>query len=180
VASRPAHEEAAQRFDEGVQAYGRGEYARAVALFEHAWRLAPTPEVLYNLARVHDTLGHDARSARYYVAYVRQAGEIPPAQREEIDAAFARLQRRVAWLRVRAQAPVAIDGEPLSHLPSTVPIAVLPGVRTVRVGEQTPVAVRLRPGETVTLDFTVPLALVLISSEGQGELRTATLQSPGR
>jgi hypothetical protein len=164
---RDARVLAARSFDEGVGAYGRGEMARSLASFERAFALAPSAAVLFNIARVHDAMGHAPQAARYYVAYLRVASDtIPVAQRREIDDALARIATQVGWVLVRTRAaPVTIDGVRLLPWNAGTPVAVWPGVRTVRVGEQAPVAVRAHVGEVVALDYDNPDAMLYISTE---------------
>jgi hypothetical protein len=164
---RDARVLAARSFDEAVGAYGRGETARALAAFERAFALAPSAAVLFNIARVHDAMGHAPQAARYYVAYLRAAGDvISPSQRREIDDALTRIATQVGWVVVRTRdAPVTIDGVRLLPWNAGGPVAVWPGVRTVRVGEQAPVAVRAHVGEVVALDFDNPDAMLYISAE---------------
>src|SRR5262249_9211163 len=98
----PASAEAARDFDHGVEAYERGEYLRALGSFQRAYALEPRPAVLYNLARVHEMLGHSAQAVQCYIACSRTAGALSAEHRGEIDAAVTRLQGRVGWLMVRA------------------------------------------------------------------------------
>jgi len=143
---------AARAFDEGVASFDRGEFARALASFDTALRTEPHPVVMFNLARVHDAMGHDAAAARAYVSFLASAvGEDPALVATARDALW-RLRPRIAWLRLRApegalvgdQVVAASDGEQL------VPID--PGFRIVHLGERNVIAVRARSGDVFVLD----------------------------
>ncbi|KPK81404.1 MAG: hypothetical protein AMS25_06415 [Gemmatimonas sp. SM23_52] len=67
-----AAEPAARWFQEGVAAYGRGEYAQARELFERALAVWPQdPNLLYNLGNVHYELGGRGTAVAFWVRALR-------------------------------------------------------------------------------------------------------------
>ena len=54
---------AAEEFDAGRQAYKSGDYARAAAHFENAFRDAPSPQTLRMAIRARNKVGNEARAA---------------------------------------------------------------------------------------------------------------------
>jgi len=61
------------------EAYGRQEYAEAVALYQKAYALTPNADIiLYNIARIYDSGLHDSKRAiDYYLRYAAAAGAAP-------------------------------------------------------------------------------------------------------
>ena len=61
------------------EAYGRKEYAEAVALYQKAYALTPNADIiLYNIARIYDAGLHDGKRAiDYYLRYAAAAGAAP-------------------------------------------------------------------------------------------------------
>ena len=60
------------------EAYERKEYAEAVTLYKQALEAAPSADIVYNLARIHDTKLKDRRLAiEYYRRYTLDTGADP-------------------------------------------------------------------------------------------------------
>ena len=77
---------AAQAF----QAYAQRDYEKAVALYLQAYEAAPSADILYNIARVHDLGLHDvALAISFYQDYVLS----PDAEPRRIEIARERLSR---------------------------------------------------------------------------------------
>lgn len=103
---RPDREETARtRFAEGQAAYQAGDFPRAAEAFLAAYRAVASPEIAFNIAKVHERMGDLDVAIRYYELYLRRA-EI-----EESEAAHVRdvVDRLKAEKRRRSQAvqPVA-------------------------------------------------------------------------
>lgn len=166
---------AERSFDAGVAAFARREYAASLVAFDRAYRLAPNPDVLFNLARTHDALGHDVEAARYYLAYMRSGSSVPTAVAREVGDAMFRIQSRVGWVLVRGRTDITVDGDALAFVPRGTPIAVSPGVHTVRDSDaRTAVAVRSRAGEVLALSFGARDAVVLLETQPLSVLNIAT------
>ena len=166
---------AARSFDAGVAAFARRDYAASLAAFDRAYRLAPNTDVLFNLARTHDALGHDVEAARYYVAYMRSATDIPQSITRECQDALFRIQSLVGWVMVRGRTRVTVDGTALAFMPRGTPIAVSAGVHTIRAeDDRTSVAVRSRAGEVLALSFATRDAVVLLETQPLSELNVGT------
>jgi tetratricopeptide (TPR) repeat protein len=62
----------------GFEAYERKEYAEAVTLYKQALEAAPSADIVYNLARIHDTKLKDRKLAiEYYRRYTLDTGADP-------------------------------------------------------------------------------------------------------
>ncbi|MDD9935108.1 MAG: tetratricopeptide repeat protein [Myxococcales bacterium] len=99
-------------FERGLDAYGRGKLDEALRHFERAHALAPSGELLFNLARVHERMGNARRSIELYRRYLRRSG-IEPAERQDIEARIERLQALTARQQVATIKPPA-DGAALT------------------------------------------------------------------
>jgi hypothetical protein len=55
---------AANDFDLGIAAFERGEYSVALEYFNRAFETSPASAVLFDIARAHELMRHDALAAR--------------------------------------------------------------------------------------------------------------------
>lgn len=97
----------------GIEYYDRAQYRLAAREFEEAYRLAPRPPLLYDIARSCQKLGDLGRAVEFYEAYLLAA---PSAlETELINGSLATMRPRVAEVRITSRAKVAalfVDGEP--------------------------------------------------------------------
>jgi tetratricopeptide (TPR) repeat protein len=63
-------DEARGAFDAGRAAYRAGRFTEALDYFQRAYQLEHQPEILYNIALVHDRLRHDGEALDYYRRYL--------------------------------------------------------------------------------------------------------------
>jgi len=97
-----------QAFDE----YSKKHYREAVALYEHAYAIAPSPDALYNIARVYDLgLRDRARAIAAYQRFLAEPGA-PPDRVERAAARASELLRaeRAERSRQGAASPSASEG----------------------------------------------------------------------
>ncbi len=57
-----AQAQAGAVYQQGVSAFKAGDFQTALERFERAYKLDPSPILLYNLARAHQEMGHWVRS----------------------------------------------------------------------------------------------------------------------
>lgn len=88
------HAEARQHFEAGVRYYEGGDFPHAVEEFLAAYRLAPSPELSYNVARAYERMGEGAEAIRYYRTYL----DDPSAQenRAEVERKIAQMEAAAA------------------------------------------------------------------------------------
>ena len=80
---RAALAEARSAYREGREAFARGDYLQALARFERAYELDPSPVLRFNLARAAEELGWADRAVVHYRAYLEAS---PRAEdREEVE-----------------------------------------------------------------------------------------------
>ena len=112
----------AERYaEEAFLAYGRQDYARAVALYHQALEAAPSADIVYNLARVYD-LGLRDRSLamRFYARYLDDPGAVP----SRIDTS----RQRLAELGAAGQAPTSpAPARPVAASPPSTDVATSGG-----------------------------------------------------
>lgn len=94
--AQDATDRARDLFTRGVAAYSAGRLEEAAGLLGEADALLPSPELAYNLGRVHERMGHVEEAVRYYRRYL-DAGTADEASRADVEArvaALADLERR--------------------------------------------------------------------------------------
>jgi hypothetical protein len=77
--------EAERLFQQGLKAYDAREFARAIEAFEAAHRLAPLPEIVFDIAMSHRALGDCPRAAKAFdtfIAAVSSSDPLLPRARE--------------------------------------------------------------------------------------------------
>jgi tetratricopeptide (TPR) repeat protein len=139
---------AAVRFQQAVELYREGSYEGALAEFRKACQISPSYRVLFNIAQtqyaLHDFVGAH-KSLMQYTAEGR--GEIPADRRAQVDEMLAKLDERIAQLRISTNvtgADIRVDGVSVgeSPLPGLVPVNV--GTRKVSAFKNgAPEAVRM-------------------------------------
>ncbi|WP_437957515.1 hypothetical protein WME76_40380 [Sorangium sp. So ce119] len=147
---------AARAFEEGERAFRAGDFARAAAAFEAAYRAAPHASPLWNAARSWHRAGEIGRAANLYARYLREAPPDAP-DRDAATAALGRIAPRLGRIDVYA-----------------------PGARDVRVDE-VPVegaSVHVNPGSHVVAGEVDGQVLRRTEVIGAGEVRSVALVAP--
>ena len=143
---------AADAFDEGVHAFDRGEHARALSAFETAYRIAPHPTVLFNIARAYEAMGHDTAAARRFLEFLDADTHRDEALRVAVVDALMRIRPRIAWLRVRALEGAVVSDAIVAPSEREQIVPVDPGLRTVRVSQRNAIVVRVSAGDELTVE----------------------------
>jgi tetratricopeptide (TPR) repeat protein len=123
AASAPARgsdddEIARAHFATGLSYYDTGRWEPAAREFLEAYRLAPRPALLYNIARTYEKLDDPGRATIYYRRYLEVSPQAP--ERAQVVGTLEKLAGRVGTLRVRssvAHAEVVVDGESIGAVP---------------------------------------------------------------
>jgi hypothetical protein len=161
--------EAREAFRRGAELARDAQWSAALATFERASRLRPSPGTTYNIGICERALGHYVRARRTFVRALDQRGsdgELPEATVLEIRKLRAEIDGLVATLDVTlvpGDARIAIDGAPLEVLGKEGEYPVLlAGTSPSGPGRSAPAAtfrVVLDPGHHV----------VVLSREGFGD-----------
>jgi tetratricopeptide (TPR) repeat protein len=130
-------QQAAARFERGVELYGEGNLDAALVQFERAYELIPNYRVLYNLAQIQAERHEYVAALSLYQRYLEQGGDqVPAARRDESRAQIESLREHVAELWVESDvegAKLFVDDELVGELPLAAPISIDAGVRHVRL-----------------------------------------------
>jgi hypothetical protein len=174
---------AAREFDDAVAAFERGEFARALAGFEAAYRESPHPIVAFNLARVHERVGHQRSAVRYYLAFLDGDTSPDRTMSTEARAAVDRLRSRVTLLRVYAPAGAVVDGEGISPSPYEHWVVVDPGLRPIESSAGSRVVIRATPGDALSIECPRENGAIVVgattfgATNGAAGLATALLET---
>jgi hypothetical protein len=99
---------------EAFEAYRSKDYDQAVALYRKALEATPSPDILYNLARIYDTKLKDRASAiEFYSRYADDPGADPARLRMVTE----RLTRLRELERIASQ---STDGSPTAPVPGSI------------------------------------------------------------
>lgn len=103
--SDEAKAQAREKFTQGNEAYARGEFREALAAFDAAYKLAPLPGFLFNVAQCHRQLGAHERAAFFYRRYL-SLSEKEPANAPMVKELIAEMDAHVAGkASAQAKAP---------------------------------------------------------------------------
>lgn len=164
--------QARTHFRAGVDAFTRGEYSVALSEFQSAYRIAPHHAVRVNIANCYMHLGRPIDALNHFESFLSEAaaaGPIQPRQRQEVDSQIAELRHQVGEVQVRIEPStvrdpiVIVDGQtadargmvrmmPGRHTVEVTADGFAPGRQdvTVTAGEQSTVAILLRPPAAAT------------------------------
>jgi len=95
------------RFQEGVDAFDKGQWENARLSFMEAYALKKHPAVLLNLAQSCNRGGHSGEAARYFQQYLREATTATPAQKADAEKGLA--EARAKGGRVDVTAPAGME-----------------------------------------------------------------------
>jgi hypothetical protein len=111
----------------------------ALTKYRQAYELSRDPRLLFDMAVCERDLKAYARMQDLLVRYEREAGpDLPLAQKTQVDAALAAIQRLVGTVRLdvsEAGASVGVDGEPAGSTPLTGPLVIDLGKHTLSVSK---------------------------------------------
>jgi hypothetical protein len=123
--------EAQARVDRANHLYNEGRYAEALRLYQAAYDLVPSPDILFNIGLAREKTFDYEGCAVALTEYLRQPGDAEQ---------LARARERLARCRARTLVPVKV-----SSLPPSAAIYVGQGARRVLRG-RTPTRLDLPPG----------------------------------
>jgi tetratricopeptide (TPR) repeat protein len=165
-AQAPALESARQLFYEGVAHARHGQWELALAAFQTAYRLAPEPSVLFNLASAQLRAGKLLASSANYRRFLASDEPAPSASaRRAAERQIARIEQRIPRLRIeidglREGDRILLDQARLYPDELGHDMWLDPGVHTVRVdrprGDQEVRTIGVSEGQIRVLSFRLP------------------------
>jgi hypothetical protein len=145
--------EAQRLTDLGTQARARGEAAAALAYFEEAYLILPSPRLHFEIGLAQAAMGRDLAALLALEAFLKDSAEQSPGAIEQAKAEIARLERRIGVVELRAtpaDARLILDGEAVS---SERRIRVAPGAHRFTAEREGYLKIELplqvAPGESV-------------------------------
>ena len=130
-------QEAARRFQQGVELHDAGNYRGAQIEFRQAYRLAPIYNLLFNLGQESVELKEYVEAHQNFVQYLRDGGDkISPQRRIIVEREISRIQKYLASIELNisaAGAEIAIDGIVVGVSPLSEPVQVSIGRRKIVV-----------------------------------------------
>ncbi len=130
-AARPsvvAMNKAKAHFKKGRELQHAGAYDEAIDEYKHAYRLAPRPELLFNIAQCHRLAGHAGDAIEYYQRFLDSAPDDPAADEARGHVASLR-QQMAAQLPLHAPGPAAATPAPAPPAPRAPASSQAPVVR---------------------------------------------------
>jgi hypothetical protein len=129
-------EKAGAHLKRGAQLIDAEDLTGALAEFEAAYRLVPSPTILHNFGIVFQGLERKAAALDAFERFLDEASKAPPATREHARKAVQTLRPQVAELNVKADvagAAIFVDGREVGRTPQERPIYLDPGPHQVSV-----------------------------------------------
>jgi tetratricopeptide (TPR) repeat protein len=130
--SQRAHQQA----ETGAAALAAGATEQALTVLEQAYRLAPLPEILYQLGRVAQAQGRTVPAADLYSRYLESTLDQADAATAELCSKYLReLKAPTAAVTVTAEQGVMllVDGRLAGALPLSAPLLLSPGGHRFRI-----------------------------------------------
>ena len=128
--SESVREAARARLVEGVTLLRAGQYAPALAKFDQAYALVPSPNIYFDRGLAYVGLGHDADALEAFEAFLARADHAPPGTRDKATHERDRLRGRVATLVLTSEplgAEISIDGRSRGATPLSGSLYLDPG-----------------------------------------------------
>jgi tetratricopeptide (TPR) repeat protein len=118
-----AKAQAREKFNAGNDAYAKGDFREALEAFEAAYRLAPLPGFLFNVAQCHRQLGHFTRAASSYRRFLALSEKEPAnaAMVKELIAEMDSKAKAQATSRPAPEKPAPLAKAPAKDRPEAAP-----------------------------------------------------------
>jgi hypothetical protein len=119
----------------GARYLEAGSYARALAAFEEAYRIFPSPKIFFNIGLAQSHLGHAAKAVRAFDTFLAETMDAPAEL-----VARAKTERDVAQSKVATVdisggvtgAEILVDDHPAGKVPLTTPLYLDPGTHRIQ------------------------------------------------
>ena len=121
---------------EGLGLLQKGDSRAALQKFDEAFRLVPSPKILFNRGKAHRALGEDVAALADFERFLDEAPYAPKESRVEAERAVQALRPRLAYLEIQVDdvgSTVSVDGREIGAAPLPRPVVVAPGTHEVRV-----------------------------------------------
>ncbi len=141
--------------DAAASAFEGGQYDLALDRLAQAYRIFPSPNLLYNIGRVQAARGRPLEAVTAFEQFLADAREVPEAARADARAQIQELDKSLGRLVIASELAgvrVALDGQAVGLTPVERPLRTAPGEHTLAADKSgyRPFALRVavRAGET--------------------------------
>jgi PEGA domain len=120
----------------GVHLMDQGDDKGALAKFEEAFRLFPSPKILFNMGRAHFALHEEVEALTAFERFLDESPYAPKESREEAERVITQLRPRLSYLDLQVDdndSKISVDGREVGTAPLARPVIVTPGPHEVRV-----------------------------------------------
>ena len=121
---------------EGLGLLQKGDSRAALQKFDEAFRLVPSPKILFNRGKAHRALGEDVAALADFERFLDEAPYAPKESRVEAERAVQALRPKLAYLEIQVEdvgSTVSVDGGEIGAAPLPRPVVLAPGTHEVRV-----------------------------------------------
>jgi hypothetical protein len=119
----------------GVRLMDRGDNRAALDKFEAAFRLFPSPKILFNMGKAHHALGQEVEAVGDLERFLDEAPYAPKESRDEAERLVAALHPKLSYLDLVTDdvgSLISVDGHQIGAAPLPRPLVVPPGAHEVR------------------------------------------------
>lgn len=156
--------QASAAFARAVAAENREDWRAAILEYEEAYRLAPHPDVLYNLGAVYERLGELRAAAEHYQQYLDTKPDA--ADHAKVERKIAALEQRPSKVAIATTPPgatVIVDGDRRGAAPLELTLTAGTHQLVAEAGGR-------KVRRTITLAYGEPLAITLPVDAARGTL----------
>ena len=152
---------------EGTALFDRGDLAGALAKFQTAYGVYPSPKLQFNIGQADRDLGRPVEALEAFDRFLAQAPDAAPEILAEARQSVAELKSKLGQLKIECPtsgASVELDGRPLGITPMPAPIWTMPGRHRITLRHPqyttTTATVDVVAGQTQAITQKLGLALV--------------------
>jgi hypothetical protein len=171
----PNTAQAAEEFVKGTEAVKAGQWNEALAHFERANQIKPSPIAVFNIGYCQRATGRYVLAIQSFDEALKRADAMPAAQADEAKAFAAELRAQLVHVKVTLDPPnarITVDGRPL--------IALGPGNDSVLVAGVAPAGEGTTPKQPVFEMLVDPgMRLVTASFPGHANILLSKEYAPG-
>jgi hypothetical protein len=120
----------------GVHLMDTGDNRGAIGKFDEAFKLFPSPKILFNMGRAHYALHEEVDALTDFERFLDESPYAPKESRAEAERVIAELRPRLSYLDLDVEdtgSHISIDGREVGTAPLARPVVVAPGAHEVRV-----------------------------------------------
>jgi hypothetical protein len=118
----------------GVRLMDHGDNRGALEKFEAAFRLFPSPKILFNMGRARNELGQADEAVNDFERFLDEAPYAQKESRDEAERLIKALRPQLSYLDLTTDdvgSRIAVDGREIGTAPLARPLAVTPGPHEV-------------------------------------------------